>query len=208
MAVHSVIHFLGIHTKKGNPPARSYLCVSRTVQVHGDRGRRHLQSRGLGKSGTGLPALGRRLRGARQGRLLALALREGDRSLLVSVRCRGRGGETRSKRAATAPAEGHTHTHISTTKREWKAGTGRGGIRQGDWTGDARQTCRAPYWVWLQIDRVGRCGVERKGGLRVVSHLHSPIKFLYFENQKKKKKRHETEQSETSQFESAKTGGP
>lgn len=46
--------------------------------------------------------------------------------------------------------------------------------------GDARQTCRASYWVRLQKRGAGRCGEERKG-LRVAAHLHSPIKFLYFE---------------------------
>lgn len=66
-----------------------------------------------------------------------------------------------------------------------------------DWEGDARQTCRASYWVRLQITRGGPLqGGEE--GVRVVSHLHSPIKFLYF-SKKKNNKKHETEQSEKSQ---------
>lgn len=64
-----------------------------------------------------------------------------------------------------------------TQHQRGEAGMGEEGGR--DWEGDARQTCRASYWVRLQITGGGPLqGGEE--GLRVVSHLHSPIKFLYF----------------------------
>lgn len=82
------------------------------------------------------------------------------------------------KAETTAPASNSlTHQHH---QREWRQGQDRR-ARQG-LGGDARQTCRASYWVRLQIKGMGHLqGGEE--GLKVVSHLHSPIKFLYFETQ-------------------------
>lgn len=54
------------------------------------------------------------------------------------------------KTEAEAAGDALTHQHH---QREWRQGTGQegGGGEAGDWEGDARQTCRAPYWVRLQI---------------------------------------------------------
>lgn len=78
------------------------------------------------------------------------------------------------ERAAPA-SDSLTHQH----HQRVEAGMGQEGSRR-ELGGDARQTCRAPYRVRLQIKGGGPLqGGEE--GLRVVSHLHSPIKFLYFE---------------------------
>lgn len=63
------------------------------------------------------------------------------------------------KTKRTTPASNSlTHQHH---QREWRQGWDRR-ARQG-LGADARQTCRASYWVRLQIKGMGRCRVERKG---------------------------------------------
>lgn len=67
--------------------------------------------------------------------------------------------------------------HISNHQREWRRGTGQEGREAGE---EGCKTDMQSALLGEVADKKGRLqGGEE--GLRVVPHLHSPIKFLYFE---------------------------
>lgn len=84
------------------------------------------------------------------------------------------------KTEVEAAGDALTHQHH---QREWRQGTGQeGGRRGGRGLGGGCKTDMQSALLGevADIKGAGRCRVERKGS-RVVSHLHSPTKFLYFE---------------------------